>query len=145
MHFGLSEEQQMIVDTVRSFVENEVYPYEDEVEKTGEVPEAIGQAIMEKTKELGFYACNFPEEVGGAGLNHLEFALVERELGRGSMALTHFFREVTGIKTKFLGFFHNRLANYFRHFACFLYFIFIRINFIFNKSPDSIHNHLLFF
>ena len=91
MHFGLSEEQQMIVDTVQSFVENEVYPYEDEVEKTGEVPEAVGQAIMEKTKELGFYACNFPEEVGGAGLSHLEFALVERELGRGSMALTNFF------------------------------------------------------
>ncbi len=41
--------------------------------------------------ELGFYACNFPEEVGGAGLGHLDFALVERELGRGSMALTHFF------------------------------------------------------
>jgi acyl-CoA dehydrogenase len=61
MHFGLSEEQQMIVDTVRSFVENEIYPYEDEVEKTGEVPKAVGQAIMEKTKELGFYACNFPE------------------------------------------------------------------------------------
>ena len=40
---------------------------------------------------MGFYACNFPEEVGGAGLSHLEFALVERELGRGSMALTHFF------------------------------------------------------
>ena len=91
MHFGLSEEQQMIVDTVRSFVENEIYPYEDEVEKTGEVPEVVGQAIMEKTKKLGFYACNFPKEVGGAGLNHLEFALVERELGRGSMALTHFF------------------------------------------------------
>ena len=145
MHFGLSEEQQMIVDTVRSFVENEVYPYEDEVEKTGEVPEAIGQAIMEKTKELGFYACNFPEEVGGAGLNHLEFALVERELGRGSMALTHFFSEVTGIKTKLLGFFHNRLANCLRHFTCFLYFIFIWINFIFNKAADSIHNHLLFF
>ena len=29
--------------------------------------------------------------MGGAGLNHLDFALVERELGRGSMALTHFF------------------------------------------------------
>ena len=47
--------------------------------------------IKRKTLELGFYACNFPEEVGGAGLSHLEFALVERELGRGSMALTHFF------------------------------------------------------
>ena len=52
MHFGLSEEQQMIVDTVRSFVENEIYPYEDEVERTGEVPEVVGQAIMEKTKKL---------------------------------------------------------------------------------------------
>jgi acyl-CoA dehydrogenase len=39
----------------------------------------------------GFYACNFPEEVGGGGLGHLDFTLVERELGRGSMALTHFF------------------------------------------------------
>ena len=67
MHFGLSEEQQMIVDTVRSFVENEIYPYENEVEKTGEVPKAVGQTIMKKTKELGFYVCNFPESVGGAG------------------------------------------------------------------------------
>ena len=91
MHFGLTDEQQMIVDTVRSFVENEIYPYEDEIERTGEVPVELGQQIMEKTKSLGFYACNFPESVGGAGLNHLEFALVERELGRGSMALTHFF------------------------------------------------------
>ena len=29
--------------------------------------------------------------MGGAGLSHLDFTLVERELGRGSMALTHFF------------------------------------------------------
>ena len=91
MNFGLTEEQQMIVDTTRSFVENEIYPHEDLVERTGEVPQEIAKQIMDKTKELGFYACNFPEEVGGAGLNHLEFALVERELGRGSMALTHFF------------------------------------------------------
>jgi len=40
---------------------------------------------------LGFYACNFPESVGCAGLSHTDFALVERELGRGSMALNHFF------------------------------------------------------
>ena len=38
MHFGLSFEQEMIVDTVRSFVENEIYPHEAEVERTGEVP-----------------------------------------------------------------------------------------------------------
>ena len=91
MQFGLNEEQEMIVSTVRSFVENEIYPHEDLVERTGEVPEEVAEAIKAKTLELGFYACNFPEDVGGAGLNHLEFALVERELGRGSMALTHFF------------------------------------------------------
>ena len=91
MHFGLTEEQEMIVGTVRSFVEKEIYPHEAEVERTGEVPSEVAAEIKRKTIELGFYACNFPEEVGGAGLNHLEFALVERELGRGSMALNHFF------------------------------------------------------
>ncbi|MEK6216927.1 MAG: acyl-CoA dehydrogenase family protein [Boseongicola sp.] len=91
MNFGLSEEQQMIVDTVRDFVEREIYPHETGVEKTGEVPSDVAAEIKRKTVELGFYACNFPEDVGGAGLGHLDFALVERELGRGSMALTHFF------------------------------------------------------
>ncbi len=91
MHFGLSDEQEMIVSTVRSFVENEIYPFEAEVERAGQVPLELGQEIKQKVIDLGFYACNFPEEVGGAGLSHLDFTLVERELGRGSMALTHFF------------------------------------------------------
>ena len=91
MNFGLSEEQEMIVSTVRDFVEREIYPHENEVERTGDVRPEVASAIKEKTKELGFYACNFPENTGGAGLSHLDFALVERELGRGSMALTHFF------------------------------------------------------
>lgn len=91
MDFGLSEEQDLIVNTVRRFVEEEVYPHEDLVERSGSVPKEIGEHIKAKTQELGFYACNFPESVGGAGLSHVDFALVERELGRGSMALTHFF------------------------------------------------------
>lgn len=91
MNFGLTEEQAMIVETVRSFVEQEIYPFETEVEKTGSVRPELAEAIRDKTIELGFYACNFPESVGGAGLSHVDFALVERELGRGSMALTHYF------------------------------------------------------
>jgi len=91
MNFGLSDEQEMIVNTVRSFVEKEIYPHEEMVERTGTVPEKLAETIKRKTIDLGFYACNFPESVGGAGLSHLDFALVERELGRGSMALTHFF------------------------------------------------------
>ena len=91
MQYGLNEEQEMIAATVRAFVENEIYPHEALVERSGEVPREVADEIKRKTIELGFYACNFPESVGGAGLNHLEFALVERELGRGSMALNHFF------------------------------------------------------
>lgn len=91
MNFGLTDEQEMIVSTVRNFVEKEIYPHEKLVDQTGDVPEEVAQEIKRKCMDLGFYACNFPEEVGGAGLNHLEFALVERELGRGAMALTHFF------------------------------------------------------
>ncbi|NUH64050.1 acyl-CoA dehydrogenase family protein [Sulfitobacter sp. S0837] len=91
MHFGLTDEQDMIVSTVRSFVENEIYPHEERVERTGVVDPDVAQSIKQKCLDLGFYACNFPQEVGGAGLSHTDFALVERELGRGSMALTHFF------------------------------------------------------
>ena len=91
MQYGISPEQEMIVNTVRSFVEKEIYPHEELVERSGEVPTEIAQEIKQKTLDLGFYACNFPESVGCAGLSHMDFALVERELGRGSMALNHFF------------------------------------------------------
>ena len=63
MQYGLSDEQEMIVETVRRFVETEIYPHEDLVERTGEVPEEIAAEIKRKTLELGFYACNFPESV----------------------------------------------------------------------------------
>jgi acyl-CoA dehydrogenase len=91
VNFGLTEEQEMIVATVRDFVEREIYPHEALVEREGRVPPELAAEIRSRTLALGFYACNFPESVGGAGLSHLDFALVERELGRGSMALTHFF------------------------------------------------------
>jgi acyl-CoA dehydrogenase len=97
MDFALSEEQQMIVDTVRGFVESELYPLEDQVERSGHVPPEMGWEIAAKVKQLGFFACNMPEEVGGGGLDHQTFTLVERELGRASMALTVFFGRPSGI------------------------------------------------
>ena len=87
MDFGLSEEQQMIVSTVRGFVERELYPLEDEVERTGQVPIETGRDIQRKVKALGFYAPNMPAELGGGGLDRVTFTLLERELGRASMAL----------------------------------------------------------
>jgi acyl-CoA dehydrogenase len=78
----------MVVETVRGFVETELYPLEAEVERTGHVPLEVGRAIQRKVLELGFYAPNIPETYGGGGLDHLTFTLLERELGRASMALT---------------------------------------------------------
>ena len=88
MDFGLSEEQSLVVDTVRQFVETELYPLEDEVERTGHCPRELGQEIQDKVKNIGFYAPNIPADFGGGGLDNLTFALLERELGRASMALS---------------------------------------------------------
>jgi len=97
MNFELTDEQQMIVDTVRAFVENELYPHEEEVERTGVVPKELGQEIAQKCKDIGFFASNISTDAGGGGLNHLEFSLLERELGRASMALSVFFGRPSGI------------------------------------------------
>jgi acyl-CoA dehydrogenase len=97
MNFGLTHEQQMVVDTVRSFVETELYPLEPEVERTGIVPPELGATIRRKVLELGFYAPNIPAEYGGGGLDHLTFTLLERELGRASMALGVFWGRPSNI------------------------------------------------
>lgn len=97
MDFGLSDEQAMVVETVRGFVERELYPLEEEVERTGRVRPEVGAEIARKVKELGFYAPNIPEEHGGGGLDHLTFALLERELGRTSMALSVFWGRPSNI------------------------------------------------
>ena len=97
MDFGLTTEQQMVVDTVRDFVERELYTHEEAVERTGRVTPELGESIKRKVIELGFYAPNLPVDVGGGGLDHLTFTLLERELGRASMALTVFWGRPSGI------------------------------------------------
>ena len=89
MDFALSDEQRMLVDTVRAFVDKELMPYETEVERQDRVrPELIAQ-IRERAKAAGLYAANMPEELGGGGLDALGVAMMERELGRTSFALQY--------------------------------------------------------
>jgi acyl-CoA dehydrogenase len=87
MDFGLTDEQRMIVDTTRAFVETELYPHEQEVERTGHLPVDLIKDIQSKAIESGLYAANMPEEVGGAGLDTLTWLLYEKELGRANYAL----------------------------------------------------------
>ncbi len=87
MDLALSEEQRLLVETVRAFVDRELVPHEEEVERTDEVPPELAREIREKALALGIYAANMPAEVGGGGLDFVSLALLERELGRTSWAL----------------------------------------------------------
>jgi acyl-CoA dehydrogenase len=87
MHFGLTEEQVMIADATRSFVEKELYPHEALVERTGHLPMEIIKDVQAKAIAAGLYAANMPTELGGAGLDTLSWLLYEKELGRANYAL----------------------------------------------------------
>ncbi len=81
MHFGLSDEQQLVVETVRRFIEAELIPLEDEIEETGRLDPAKAKSIFGKSKALGFYAMNIPEQYGGGGLSAIDTMLVEEQFG----------------------------------------------------------------
>jgi len=85
--FTLTSEQRLIAETVRGFVEKELYPHEDEIERLDEVPADLASAIRGKALAAGLYAANMPAELGGGGLDALSVVLVERELGRASYGL----------------------------------------------------------
>ena len=89
MEFSLASEQEMIIDTVRNFVEQELYPHEDEVEKTNHIDASLAESIKQKAINLGLYATNMPVEYGGGGLDTLTLCLLEKELGKANFGLQY--------------------------------------------------------
>jgi acyl-CoA dehydrogenase len=87
VNLELTAEQRLIVGTVRDFVERELYPHEDEVERLDEVPPDLAGQIRARALAAGLYAANMPAELGGGGLDATGVFLAERELGRASYAL----------------------------------------------------------
>jgi len=81
MDFALSDEQRMLVDTVRAFIKNELAPLEDEIEQTGVLRPELAKEVHEKAKALGLYALNIPEKFGGGGLSAVDHMLVEEQFG----------------------------------------------------------------
>ena len=53
MHFGLTDEQRLIVETTRAFVEAELYPHEAEIERTGKLRPDLAAEIKAKAIETG--------------------------------------------------------------------------------------------
>jgi acyl-CoA dehydrogenase len=81
MDFGLTEEQRLLVETIRRFVRAELMPLEAAVEATGKLDPATARAIFEKSKALGLYAANIPVEHGGGGLSAVDTCLAEEQFG----------------------------------------------------------------
>ena len=89
MDFGLSNEQEMIIDSVKSFVEQELYPHEDEVEQSNKINKHLAENIKKKAIDQGLYASNMPEIHGGGGLDTLTLCLLEKELGKANFGLQY--------------------------------------------------------
>ena len=61
----ITDDQQAIVEMVRSFVDNEIIPHAEEYDHEDKFPEPI----VEQMKELGLFGVTIPEEYGGMGLD----------------------------------------------------------------------------
>ena len=79
----LTDEEVMLVETVRSFIDREVKPSVREVEHANTYPEAWIDAM----KQIGIYGLAVPEEFGGAPVSTRCYVLVTQELARGWMSL----------------------------------------------------------
>ena len=60
MEFGLSDEQKILIQSVRHFIKGQLAPLEEEIETTGRLDPEKAKAIFAKSKALGFYAMNIP-------------------------------------------------------------------------------------
>jgi butyryl-CoA dehydrogenase len=88
---GLTDVQQEILSTVRSFVDAEILPYATDLERKDEFPDAVVAGMA----EMGLFGLMIGEEYGGLGESLLTYALVVEEIARGWMSVsgvinTHF-------------------------------------------------------
>jgi len=83
MGTGLNDDEAMLVETVRQFVDKEVKPTVREREHANEYPEAW----IEQMKRIGIYGLAIPEDYGGTPVSMPCYVLVTQELARGWMSL----------------------------------------------------------
>jgi butyryl-CoA dehydrogenase len=78
LNLELTEEQQLLQKSVREFAEAEVKPLAKENDETGKYP----RGLFQKAAELGLTGVAIPEAEGGAGMDHISYAIVIEEISR---------------------------------------------------------------
>ncbi len=81
MDFNFTEEQTMIRDMVRKFVDNEIKPAAQQIDKEHNVD--LVKSIFKKGAALGLYGIPFPEAYGGSGMGETGYCILIEELSRG--------------------------------------------------------------
>lgn len=86
--YPLSDEDRAIQERTRTFVDQELIPWEEHAEEhEGHIPEEVRAKHERLAKELGLFAINMPKELGGMGMTTLQQVLVSEQMGRVTNAL----------------------------------------------------------
>jgi acyl-CoA dehydrogenase len=93
MDFTISEEDRLLRESVRSFVEEKANAVWQQIERTGEIP----RHLIDGMKEMGLFGLSIPPEYGGLGFSVVQKALVHEMMGRGPWGLASFLSVHTGI------------------------------------------------
>ncbi len=83
MELKLTEEQEMVVQLVRNFVENEVDPIASEMDHACQFPEAL----VQKLGEMGLMGAFIPAQYGGSGMDLLTYVLAMEEISKAWASL----------------------------------------------------------
>ncbi len=78
MEFELSQDQKMLQDSVRTFVESEVKPLAIQIDETHSIP----PQLVKQISDMGLFGVCIPEEYGGAGMDTLSYAIVVEEVSK---------------------------------------------------------------
>jgi alkylation response protein AidB-like acyl-CoA dehydrogenase len=78
MHVGLTEDQELLRDSVREFAERELRPHVREWDEAQEFP----RDLLAKCASLGLMGIQFPEDYGGAGMSSVDYCICIEELAR---------------------------------------------------------------
>jgi acyl-CoA dehydrogenase len=82
MDFAIPEELRMLRDSARRFVQQELLPLEPQYANEPDIPDDLRARLQAKARELGFWAFDLPEALGGGGIGYLGMCLVFEELAR---------------------------------------------------------------
>jgi acyl-CoA dehydrogenase len=93
MDFSINEEDRLLQQSVKDFVENSANAVWQDIERTGTLPDTL----VAEAKELGLLGLSIPEEYGGVGFSVVQKTLVHEMLGRGPWGLATFISVHTGI------------------------------------------------